>query len=117
VSDTLQQRTTVTVSPELRILQLFAFPNPFAAVTQLTFVLAGSDQPERTRIRIFTVAGRRIRLIDLQGSAARIGVNRVPWDGRDDDGDLIANGVYFCQVEVLSGGKTVTAIGKLAKVR
>jgi flagellar hook assembly protein FlgD len=44
---------------------------------------------------------------------------RIPWDGRDRDGDEVANGVYLYKVvaRTLDGRYTSEALGKLAKVR
>ena len=39
------------------------------------------------------------------------------WDGRDNDGDDVANGYYFYQVQVSAGEKTEAAIGKMVRVR
>ena len=27
------------------------------------------------------------------------GLKEVDWDGRDDEGELVASGVYFCRLE------------------
>ncbi len=117
LADTLQRVLDVTVSDETRLLQVYNFPNPFSTRTEFTFVLAGSVNPDGARIRIYTVAGRKIRDIALQGGQVVIGYNKISWDGRDQDGDTIANGVYFYQIEVSLGGKTASVLGKLAKVR
>jgi hypothetical protein len=115
--DTLDQRTGVNVSSEYHILKLFNYPNPFRSETDFTFVLTGSAAPEEVSIRIFTIAGRKIRQITIPAGGAQVGFNRIHWDGRDNDGDEIANGVYFYQVLVAARGKSETAIEKLVKVR
>ncbi len=115
--DTIQRALDVTVSDETRLMQVFNYPNPFSTRTEFTFVLAGSANPDAARIRIYTVAGRKIRDIALQGGQVVIGYNKLAWDGRDDDGDTLANGVYFYQIEVSLGGKTASVLGKMAKVR
>ncbi|MDP3024833.1 MAG: FlgD immunoglobulin-like domain containing protein, partial [candidate division Zixibacteria bacterium] len=46
--------------------------------------------------KIFTLSGRLIRTMSGTGSA---GFNSgVVWDGRDQDGDKVANGVYIYKV-------------------
>ncbi len=117
LTDTLQRTLSVAVSNQLQILRAYNFPNPFSSRTEFTFVLAGSGSPDAARIRVYTVAGRKIRDMALDGGQVVVGFNRIPWDGRDEDGDLLANGVYFYQIEVSAGGKTVNVLGKLAKVR
>ncbi len=115
--DSLQRDIALTVTDEYRILQIFNYPNPFAGETYFTFVLTGARPPDEGSIRIFTVAGRKIRQMAIPPSSLQIGVNRVFWDGRDNDGDDVANGYYFYQVEVTAGEKTETAIGKMVRVR
>ena len=115
--DTLQEQLTVQVDAEYRIMNLFNYPNPFSSATEITFVLAGGAAPDRTMFRVYTVAGRKIRTIELPPGSATIGFNRVPWDGRDDEGDEIANGTYLYQIEVRAGEKSETATGKLARIR
>ena len=115
--DTLRQAVRVQVESEHRILQLYNYPNPFPRDTEFTFVLTGATPPEELAIRIFTVAGRRIHEIWVPPGDIQVGFNRVYWDGRDRDGDEIANGNYLYQVEAKGGGKVQTEIGKLTKVR
>ncbi|MGB5872609.1 MAG: FlgD immunoglobulin-like domain containing protein, partial [Bacteroidota bacterium] len=117
VPDTVRQSVVVQVEVENKILQLLNYPNPFATETEFTFVLTGAAVPEELKIRIYTVSGRKIQEIWVPPGDIQIGFNRVFWDGRDRDGDELANGTYFYQVESKSGGKVQTEIGKLSKVR
>jgi flagellar hook assembly protein FlgD len=80
-------------------------------------VLSGARPPEGLTIRIFTITGRRIQEITVPPTDLRVGFNRIWWDGRDRDGDEIANGYYFYKIQVEGEGKVETAIEKMAKVR
>ncbi len=104
-----------TVSSEPKILDLYNYPNPFRSETYFTFKLA--QIPDELRIKIFTVAGRMIREFTLRPSDLNYDFNRIYWDGRDQDGDVIANGVYLYKVIMTSGGKTQSLTQKLAVVR
>jgi hypothetical protein len=115
--DTTEQRLSVRVKRELEIVQLYNYPNPFARETYFTFVITGLHAPEELTIRIFTVTGRKIRQITVSGSELQVGLNRISWDGRDADGDEVANGYYFYQLTARGEGRVETAIEKLAKVR
>jgi len=76
-------------------------PNPFAAVTwiPLTLVAAGA-----ANLDILDVAGRRVATPHTGELAA--GSHDIPWDGTDDGGRPLANGVYFYRVS--AGGESVT---------
>ncbi len=115
--DSLDFVLSVNVLSALRILHLLNYPNPFARDTYFTFVLTGVQAPDAVTIRVYTVAGRKIRQIIVPPGSVQIGFNRIFWDGRDNDGDEVANGYYFYQVSVESAGRTETALEKLVKVR
>lgn len=104
----------VNVANEFRIMDIFNLPNPFNSFTHFTFNLTGPTSPDEIIIKIYTVAGRLIQEITTFGN---IGFNKIPWDGRDKDGDQIGNGVYLYKVIVKQGGKQVEGISKLVKMR
>jgi hypothetical protein len=65
------------------------YPNPFNPATQIRYDV---PKPSRVRIDVFNVLGQKIRtLVDEQKPA---GSHTVLWDGRMDNGDLAASGVY-----------------------
>ncbi len=90
------------VSSDLAIRKLLNVPNPTADATDFTYILS---RPADVSIRIFTIAGRLIRKLD--GVPGRAGYNQVHWDGRDADGQLLANGVYLYTVSADDGRKRV----------
>jgi hypothetical protein len=99
------------------IIDVFNYPNPFRDNTDFTFQLTGSTIPDELRVKIYTVAGRQIREINIPVSDVKIGFNKFYWDGRDQDGDLIANGVYLYKIIYKNGNVVKSVIQKLAKVR
>jgi dipeptidase len=72
-----------------------AFPNPFSSETAITYRL-----PRRCRVRIsiYSPAGELIRTL-LDGELSG-GEHTVRWDGRDEEGEAVASGVYFCHMSV-----------------
>jgi hypothetical protein len=88
------QVKVISLNKELAINQVMNYPNPFSKFTQFTYEL--SMPAERVEIKIFTLSGRLIRTMDGTVSA---GFNTgAVWDGRDQDGDKVANGVYIYKV-------------------
>ena len=105
----------VTAVPQL--LQVYNFPNPFARQTAFTFIATGSQVPDEVRIKVYTVAGRMIRDIRMSPSQLQLGFNSIFWDGRDQDGDEVANGTYLYRITMKSGDKTVAAVERMARVQ
>jgi hypothetical protein len=105
---------SVTVSNELMVKDLYNYPNPMKTETTFTFNLAGSNIPTDCRIKIFSVAGRVVKTLKIPAS---IGFNQYAWDGRDEEGDYMANGVYFYKVIIEGDNQKETALQKLAILR
>jgi len=83
------------------ISNVFNYPNPFSDCTQFIFTLTGNEMPDDISIRIMTVSGKVVKEISgLELGPLHIGVNRseYKWDGTDEFGSKLANGVYLYQV-------------------
>jgi hypothetical protein len=101
---------------DLQLLNVFNFPNPFQEErgTAFSFFLAAGG-PVDVMIRVFTVSGKLIYERVERGLAP--GYHQLPWDGRDNEGDQIANGVYLYKVVATNGTKSQTYLGRLVKLR
>ncbi|MBN2414889.1 type IX secretion system sortase PorU [bacterium] len=105
-SSTASVLLQVVSGEKLNIERVMNYPNPLDRDTDFTFYLS---MDARVNIKIFTVSGRLVRTLSgIQGTA---GFNMVHWDGTDEMGDRIANGVYLYKVAgtAAAGGKQSTA--------
>ncbi|MBN1448909.1 MAG: hypothetical protein JXA28_13350, partial [Bacteroidetes bacterium] len=107
----------VRVSTESRLAELYNYPNPFQDETAFTFLLTGAEMPQDVEVKIYTVSGRLIRRLSYPGLSMRIGYNALKWDGRDQDGDQLANGVYFYKVVAKFPDTSFEEIGRMAVMR
>lgn len=107
---------TVKGTSQLYVDKVFNYPNPFKDNTSFTFQ-HNLDSPISVKIKIYTVGGRLIKEI----TRTNIGDKNVilEWDGRDNDGDAIANGSYIYKVTVKSdnGLYNKTSTGIIAKLK
>ncbi len=112
-SSTSQTTFVVATTSDLHISNVFNYPNPFARSTTFTFQ-QNQSMPINVEIKIYTLAGRLVKV--LRAPSVADPFVRIPWDGRDEDGDAIANGVYLYRVVAHSvdGGKSTETIGKLS---
>ena len=82
---------TTDVSPlRTPFVRLTSRPNPFSSNAQLDYTVPSAAQ---ATLVIYNVRGQRVRqLLDRRVTA---GAHTATWDGRDDRGDPVAQGVYF----------------------
>ncbi len=83
------------------ISNMLNYPNPFTTKTKFVFTLTGSVVPDFMKVQILTVSGKVVREIfkDELGEL-HIGRNitEFAWDGTDQYGDALANGLYIYRV-------------------
>jgi len=103
------------VSSEAQLLYVYNYPNPTSGETNFTFKL--TQIPDEITIKIFTIAGRLIKEIDKNSSELKFDFNKIYWDGRDEDGDPIGNGVYLYKVIMQAGDISQNVTQKLAIVK
>ncbi len=75
------------------------YPNPFNPETSIEWVLSQPEQ--QVRLEIYDALGRHIRT--LYDGALPAGAHRRIWDGRDQQGQVVASGTYIYK---LSAGQT-----------
>ncbi len=99
---------TFEVVSESSITHFYPYPNPFSTSVRFVFTLTGSEVPDQIKIQIFTVSGKLVREITQDEiGPIRVGNNitEYAWDGRDEFGDILANGTYIYRVQVKANGQ------------
>ncbi len=94
--------------------ELYNFPNPMRDKTSFMFGVDEKDSQANFSINIYTSSGRLIRRLT---GVSQPGMNIVEWDGRDDDGDIIANGTYLYKLVLEDNTSRATETKKLAVLR
>jgi len=110
--NSVEYRGEFQVVKELKLYRVLNYPNPLSNFTHFTFELS---QPAQVRVKIYTVAGRLIQDIDYGWAGA--GFNMIPWDGRDADGDELANGVYLYKIYATNGTEKTEELSKIIVMR
>jgi flagellar hook assembly protein FlgD len=92
------------------ITHFFPYPNPGTTNIRFVFTLTGAKPPEELLVRIMTISGKTVREIRHdEFGPIKIGQNisQFAWDGTDQFGDRLANGVYLYQVFTKVNGATI----------
>jgi hypothetical protein len=102
-------------------LQIYGnYPNPFEESTVISFLILANNVLDNFSLKIYTVAGRQIREIKNPQGSDEIwdpGYHEIEWDGRDQDGRLVANGVYFALIRAKLADKSFEETLKIAKLK
>jgi Zn-dependent metalloprotease len=107
------QSLQATDTNSLTIDNVINYPNPFSNEgTNFSFQLSKSAN---INIKVYSTLGQLIKKID---TTAKEGFNSIPWDGKNDFGETLANGVYFYLITATdNSGNQVKTRGKLAVLR
>ncbi len=101
-----------TVVPD----SFIAYPNPMGIETQNMVFAYSLDQACNVTFAIYDPFGNLVyeRKIASGGTGARAGLNRLIWDGDNDEGQRVASGVYY--VAIKGWTHTATIFDKKMKV-
>ncbi len=104
------------------INDVYPYPNPMRSHTTFAFRVEGGQNEtlQDFTMRIYTLSGRLVRQLDKRDLEAplRVGWNKLRWNGRDEDGDRVATGVYLYRVRVESTETTFRGdVEKISVIR
>ena len=108
----------VSNTREGKLDKVYNYPNPFSTRTQFMFEHNLPNQLLQVDITIYTVTGKVVRRIHEQRISSGTRIDDIVWDGRDEWGDRLGNGVYLYKINVRSaGGLQATKLEKLVILR
>jgi C1A family cysteine protease len=76
-------------------------PNPFNLQTNIAYCVS---TPGQVSLTVYDVLGRRVRTLVEKNQTP--GEKSVDWDGRDDQGNIVASGIYFFQIVTMEFTET-----------
>jgi hypothetical protein len=109
-SGTVEYMVAFNVVNKPMISNLLNYPNPFTTSTAFVFTITGNEVPQNLRIQIMTITGKIVKEITKEELGnIRIGRNitEYKWDGTDQYGQKLANGVYLYRVITNLNGKSM----------
>lgn len=73
------------------------YPNPFNPTTKITYTLPQNQTNSKVKLEIFNSLGQKLKTLVDKNQIA--GSYEVLWDGRNNEGLLVASGVYYCRLK------------------
>jgi hypothetical protein len=98
---------------ELRIEGVKIYPNPFSLSGKMRYMVVEyrlSCVAEEVELRIYTLAGRLVRVVRGFGQK---GVNYFYWSGRNGRGEQVSRGMYIYKLVVRNGGRVISRTGQI----
>ncbi|MEI8136406.1 MAG: interleukin-like EMT inducer domain-containing protein, partial [Bacteroidota bacterium] len=109
-SGTQDYKIQFEINNKPTITNVLNYPNPFSTSTKFVFILTGSEVPEVFTIQIMTITGKIVREIQ-RSELGHIHIGRnitdYAWDGKDDYGDKLGNGVYLYKIVTKLNGSDI----------
>jgi flagellar hook assembly protein FlgD len=100
-SGSLDYKVNFEVITATSLSNILNYPNPFTHSTKFVYTLTGDEPPPYFSIQIMTVSGRIVRTLtqdDLGPLKPGTHQTEFAWNGTDEYGDRLANGVYIYKV-------------------
>ena len=99
-----------SVENSLKIYNAYNFPNPFTSLTQFAFEITATAE---IKLDVYSIGGRHLKSFDPL--ILPPGYHFIDWDGKDEFGGQLANGVYLYKIKAINKDNTQTHIGRCAK--
>jgi hypothetical protein len=93
---------TFRVQREESVLMLAPYPNPSPGFVVFTLIVSGEDAPDAIDLTVLGADGRE--LAHLSPRQVMVGTNEIIWDGTQDSGQLLPNGLYLYRIRLWRNG-------------
>lgn len=113
LSGTTEYLINFTVINQASATNFYPYPNPFTTAMRFVFTLTGSQVPDQINIKIMNIQGivvKELSIDDLGDIQIGNNITDVVWDGTDQFGDRLSNGVYLYTVSIKLNGEEVTQL-------
>lgn len=109
----------VSSSAQLALSELLNYPNPITnSGTNFTFVHNFPFTELDVTIEVFSLQGRLLKTLETQILTPGFKSQPIPWDGIDESGNHIGNGMYVYRLSVsLPDGRSSELVKKLVVLR
>ncbi len=105
-------RLISTESEDIQLFNVYNFPNPFNNKTKFTFEISLDAD---ITIIVYTMGGKKIK--NFKNRTYQAGFNSILWNGRNEYGKLLPNGVYLYKIIAENNNSRTHQMGKIAIYR
>ena len=104
--DTVQSNVITFVgidenNAELIGIKLSNYPNPFSTSTTISFTIHQLAEINKVELKIYNIRGQLVKTLTPMTND-QCPMTSVVWDGKDEKGNPVSNGIYFSKFETES---------------
>ncbi len=92
------------------------YPNPFSSSTEFMFEHDLVNSNNTILVKIFSLSGKLIKTIERESFSTGFRENGIMWNGRDDFGSRIANGIYLYKISIHDNDNNITKESSFEKL-
>jgi len=92
-SDSIPSGKTAAATAEKQSVEISAYPNPFNSESRIQFKLT---QKGLVKVTVYNLLGQKV--VELVNGEKGAGSHLATWDGKNQAGNQVPTGVYFCQI-------------------
>ena len=111
----------IVVIPRSTEEAFITYPNPFGRNQDYANIRLFLEDDGDVEIRIFTLVGELVwtKILPNQPQGYHDGLynEQYRWDGKNDRGKTVLNGVYLCVLRTTVNGSTKTFVTKVAYIK
>lgn len=89
-----------TLVPSNLTESFFAFPNPFSPLHESSTIVYNLGVAKPATLTIYTLAGNEVLTREIPSPSSLSEPIQIQWDGRNNDGQIVLNGVYIAVLAV-----------------
>jgi len=99
-----------------KLKHVLNYPNPFSSMTNFRFEHDLPDQELNIVVNIYSMSGKLIKSISTSEISTGYQISDISWDGTDDYGNRLANGIYIYKIKVFSPEYNISRESKFEKL-
>ncbi len=106
----------VVDSKSEKLKHVMNYPNPFSTATKFRFEHDLPDQELDIVVNIYSMSGKLVKSISQSEISSGYQISDISWDGTDDWGNRLANGIYIYKIKVFSPEYNIKRESKFEKL-
>lgn len=105
--------TTPRTGGALKSENTYAYPNPFSPDRESATLRFSLSKSATVMVKLYDAGGRLVAVL-TEGEPMEAKVEQsLTWDGKNDKGDIVANGVYMAVITTDQGERAVCKVAVL----